>query len=298
MESFFIEKECDSFLNISYNSDEYSFGSQIVDSPKFYYPAHIHTAIELLYFEKGEYRISTRKGDMIFSAGEAVMFRINELHCIHSLSESGFYIVVKFSPSFIMELAGNTYGSSHLNAFSLRNGEALTIDKKTCEETGLTALLLNMLNETRKTDIFSPLGIKIGISQVALILLRLIDANSSFSSKIHNDVQFDQRIYETIAYIEENYTYDITAKECADRANVSYSYFSRIFKEFTGKTFKQYLNDVRFDQVEKALCSSNASVTDILTSCGFNNAAYFSALYKKRSGVTPSEARKMLSSQE
>ena len=96
-----------------------------------------------------------------------------------------------------------------------------------------------------------------------------------------------RHIYEAIVYINENFSEELTAKGCGERFNMSYSYFSRTFKQITGTSFKEYLNEVRINQAQKALITTERSVTDISASCGFNNVSYFIMVYRKKKGITP-----------
>jgi AraC-like DNA-binding protein len=77
----------------------------------------------------------------------------------------------------------------------------------------------------------------------------------------------------------------------SDRLFMSYSYFSRNFKRVTGRCFKDFLNITRINNAEMKLRSTTKSVTQIAMECGYNNIAYFSAMYKKLKGVSPTSAR-------
>ena len=60
----------------------------------------------------------------------------------------------------------------------------------------------------------------------------------------------------------------------------------------TGKSFTDYLIGVRINRAEKALLSGEKPITEIAVECGFNNTAYFSAVYKKLKGLSPTVARR------
>jgi len=74
-------------------------------------------------------------------------------------------------------------------------------------------------------------------------------------------------------------------------AYMSYSYFSRCFYRITGKSFKEYLNLTRINRAEKAILTTDKSVTEIAGDCGFNSVSYFISTYKKLKGVTPLSLR-------
>ena len=73
---------------------------------------------------------------------------------------------------------------------------------------------------------------------------------------------------------------------------MSYSYFSRCFKNVTGKTFKEYLNMVRINHAQRLLATTTLSVTQVALECGYNNISYFIAVYKSLKGETPLSSRR------
>ena len=289
MANYFAEK-----ANNNLSTKGYEFFNQINEHQRLYVSPHIHTAVELLYFVEGEFKICTGNEEHLLGTGDAVMFRSNELHRVYAMSSHGMYYVVKFSPAFIMDLAGTDFGPSFLLSLSIKRGKALVFNNTLCKDTGLCSAMNKLIAESELSDNCSELGMKICVSQVLLILLRHVASQQQGDLTYGSDPQFAQTVYETVAFIEQNYALDISVEECAKRANVSYSYFSRKFKIITGKSFKQYLTDVRLDHAEKALCLTDKPITDISTDCGFNSMAYFSAVYKKRAGCTPSATREAL----
>ncbi|WP_261381474.1 response regulator transcription factor [Paenibacillus cremeus] len=92
-------------------------------------------------------------------------------------------------------------------------------------------------------------------------------------------------------YIDENYNYDLNLTMLAERFNYHPSYFSELFKAKVGKTFIQYLTEVRMAKAVRLLEDTSLNLWDIAELTGFSNASYFSSKFKKMYGVTPSEYR-------
>lgn len=93
------------------------------------------------------------------------------------------------------------------------------------------------------------------------------------------------------AYIDENYMYDLNLTALADKFNYNPSYFSELFKAKTGKTFIQYISDVRMGHAAKLLRSTTLGLWDISELTGFSNPSYFSSRFKRQYGMSPSEYR-------
>lgn len=96
---------------------------------------------------------------------------------------------------------------------------------------------------------------------------------------------------EVLQYIDQNYVYDISLPSLAEKFNYNTSYFSELFKAKVGKTFVQYLSDVRMKQACHLLETTDLGLSDIAELTGFSNASYFSSRFKKCFQIAPSEYR-------
>jgi AraC-like DNA-binding protein len=96
-----------------------------------------------------------------------------------------------------------------------------------------------------------------------------------------------KRLHETIRYIQENYYRPISLARAAREANFSEYYFARYFKETIGSTFKEYLENIRIEKAKRFLRNTEASVTEIAISNGFNSINSFERAFKKKTGETP-----------
>jgi len=96
-----------------------------------------------------------------------------------------------------------------------------------------------------------------------------------------------KRLHETIRYIHENYYRPISLARAAREANFSEYYFARYFKKTMGSTFKEYLENIRINKAKRFLRNTEASVTEIAISNGFNSINSFERAFKKKTGETP-----------
>lgn len=95
-------------------------------------------------------------------------------------------------------------------------------------------------------------------------------------------------------YFQEHYNEDIQIKDYAKSRSMSVSWFLRNFKEFVGQPPAQYLLMLRMNNAIRLLETTDYNVTEISAIIGYDNPLYFSRLFKKRKGVSPSEYRKLL----
>ncbi|MDF2959698.1 MAG: YesN8 [Paenibacillus sp.] len=92
-------------------------------------------------------------------------------------------------------------------------------------------------------------------------------------------------------FIDKNYMYDLHLTMLAERFNYNPSYFSELFKAKVGKTFIQYMTEVRMAQAVHLLENTALNLWDIAELTGFSNASYFSSKFKRMYGMTPSDFR-------
>ena len=95
-------------------------------------------------------------------------------------------------------------------------------------------------------------------------------------------------------YMNENYTRKLTRDEIASEVYLSPDYVAKLFHGETGVHLKDYLNDLRLNKAKALLSEGKMNVSEISTAVGFDNFSYFSTLFKKSVGLSPSEYKKSL----
>ena len=96
------------------------------------------------------------------------------------------------------------------------------------------------------------------------------------------------------SYFNENYNRDINIEEYAVSRGMSVSWFIRNFKKFTGTTPMQFITSIRITNSQMLLGTTNYAVNEIARIVGYDNPLYFSRLFHKQKGCSPSEYRKLL----
>lgn len=94
-------------------------------------------------------------------------------------------------------------------------------------------------------------------------------------------------------YVKKYYMNEISISQIAENFQITPNYLSTIFHQTTNKKFIDYLTEVRLENAKKFLIQNKtASIKDIAVMCGYNSPRYFSELFQKQIGVTPSVYRK------
>ncbi len=92
-------------------------------------------------------------------------------------------------------------------------------------------------------------------------------------------------------YIDKHYNEEISLEDVSKAVNLSPQYFSRFFKQETGENFIDYLTQVRINKAIELLKDKNHSIKEVCFMIGYNDPNYFSRIFKKVTGYSPSEQR-------
>ncbi len=105
------------------------------------------------------------------------------------------------------------------------------------------------------------------------------------------DAKGNHTVEKAICFMKENFRRPIGLQEVAESVRISENHLSAIFKENTGINFLGYLNALRMNEAIKLLSTSNLNVQEIAESTGFPTPGYFTKLFKKYTGKTPTQYR-------
>ncbi len=93
-------------------------------------------------------------------------------------------------------------------------------------------------------------------------------------------------------FIHQNYATDLTTEDICGKFYCSRSHFSHSFKRETGKSFREYLIEIRLSHAKRLLRYSTLSIGEIAFSVGFSDANYFSSVFKRAVGISPAAYRR------
>ena len=104
--------------------------------------------------------------------------------------------------------------------------------------------------------------------------------------------QYAEMIHQAKKFIESQYTDpELSLNAVAAQVHLSSNHFSVIFSQETHQTFKEYLTELRINKAKELLRTTAARTADIAYQVGYNDPHYFSAAFKKKTGLSPTEFR-------
>ncbi len=100
-----------------------------------------------------------------------------------------------------------------------------------------------------------------------------------------------RRLEDALRFLHDHIADDIRLADGARTASLSPAAFSRFFRTSVGRTYTDYLNDLRVGAAQRLLASSDLTIAGIAAAVGFRSLANFNRRFRERSGCTPREFR-------
>jgi two-component system response regulator YesN len=110
---------------------------------------------------------------------------------------------------------------------------------------------------------------------------------AKLASSVGRIPQWSPLVSRAIAFVRENYDKQMSLESTSYSLAISPNRLSRLFSEETGKGFSDYLIEFRIERAKELLLVPGASIKHVSISCGYPDPNYFSRLFKKVTGLTP-----------
>ncbi|OMF30795.1 DNA-binding response regulator [Paenibacillus sp. FSL H8-0548] len=117
------------------------------------------------------------------------------------------------------------------------------------------------------------------------------DAIRQANIKPQYSIEIQNSIAKATNMAQQMLNQSLTAGEMAMMVNMSSSYFSQCFKQIVGKTYTDYLRDIRMDRAKDYLINTTKTIQWIAEQVGYNDEKYFSRLFREHVGILPSDYR-------
>lgn len=223
------------------------------------------------------------KGSGYFSSQSCKMQKINAGTMILLFRENGTATI----PT--ARQAGTNTGSVSAVSTSTGAWKTLFTREEPLQHIGLSATIVGLYEDILKFASQEKTGYQEMISSIVLHILGTVyykRRNNSFTNTYVVD-----KINEARILMKEQVENPLTPEEIASRLGLGYSWFRRMFKEYTGVSPAQYQLQQKLLKAKELLTSSSMNISEIAYSLKFENAGQFSTFFKKKEGVTPSEFR-------
>lgn len=261
------------------------------DYAHFSYPLHFHSEYEIIYIKEGTGTRFLGNNIAQYKAGDILLIGSNLPHFMKSddayhsdntdLRVTG--TIIQFEKDFMY------YAINHYPHF---------IKIKKLLQDSLRGIYFS---SAKLQDLLAKLPLENGLNQLMLFLEILKEMSETDNRQIISSSDFiNETIYDTaridkiISYLNKNYTRHISLDEIASFAAMNTAAFCRYFKSKTGKSFKNYILDMRIGYACKLLLMEDMSISQLSSQCGFDTISHFNKTFKKNMGYVPSQYRKTM----
>lgn len=258
---------------------------------EFDFPVHFHPEYELNFIGNGK-GVKRLIGDSVEEIGdlELVLVGPNLHHGWQNhncTSKSIHEITLQFHESLLNEGLLSRKIMKPIKAMLDRSIHGIVFSEKMASETRHRISRLSKLDSMDYFLEFISILHDLANSRNQRLLSTYTVNRGSFenSDKI-------KTIYE---YVQENFDKKLMLTDAAGLISMSPVSFNRFMKKRTGKTFIDYVNDVRIGFAVMKLIENDSNISEVAFSCGFNNIANFNRVFKKIKNTTPSQYKKEFS---
>jgi AraC-like DNA-binding protein/mannose-6-phosphate isomerase-like protein (cupin superfamily) len=261
---------------------------KICDRPHFTYPWHFHPEFEMLYVIEGSGTRFVADSIEEFQAGDFTLLGSTLPHFWRSdekyLNSNGKlkvkYIVIQFSNDFLKDEIAN-YPEYNLIGDLLKRAS-----RGVHFPTDFIKKITNKIIKVSKSNGFE----RIIFLQELLQALAKTNEYKLLAGELyqHENQNFtNYRLTKVMLYLNTNYQRKIELETVAEIANLHPAAFCRFFKEKSGKSLSEFVNDLRIGYACRLIIEGKMSVSQISFESGFNNLSNFNRTFKKHTGYTP-----------
>lgn len=257
-------------------------------------PEHTHEFIEMVYIRSGKGQHYVNGTCYNVSRGDLLFINFGQTHAFSAVDPMEI-VNCLISPEFIdKELINseNAYEILTLSSFSefgdLFDNPVPMIRFRGKELLEVEALIKAMISEFNDKDINYRTALK-GYLQVLLTKVFRAMKRSAMDSIMQ---QMNRATPDILKHIEDSCLEQITLKELAQKCFYNPSYFSKVFKEYYGRSFTDYIHERRVNEAVRLLKETDLSIEAVSRKVGYQDRKQLYKIFKQFMDITPSQVRK------
>ncbi|WP_252130700.1 AraC family transcriptional regulator [Clostridium caldaquaticum] len=252
-------------------------------------PHHWHEDIEIIYLVEGTLRVGTNKNIWKLMQGDILIIGSGEIHYFFQEKDFSNRAVIQFRTSIYDSFLSCTKDTKVIKPML---SHSICLTKGNEIHTLMEKHIKDIIKEHSEAKEGYKLILKARLYDLAGILLRHIPKQEYSSQELSHEQERLKKIESVFQFVEANYQNSIDLDDISKAAGFSKYYFTRFFKENTGMTFLEYLNNFRVTKAQWLIMEEESSIAEIAYKSGFNSIKTFNRVFKNITGRTPMEYKR------
>lgn len=268
----------------------YPYAYHDVELAKTQVPWHWHEALEFNYVVRGSVKVATPSQSRVFTQGQAFFINSNVLTAMEQQDPCRLDSHL-FHPVFLSGHFKSVFETKYIDpVIHDRAIELVAIPGEDDHQQRLLRLLRELAALQQRPD--TEFETRNCLSGIWLALLEVVKGMERLPGPAASRNQ--DRLLTMLSFIQEQYEKKLTLEQIAAAAAISPRECLRCFRGTIGISPMEYLTDYRIQAAKTLLETTRLPVTEIAGRTGFGSSAYFSKIFHRGCGKTPSQYRKAL----
>lgn len=253
--------------------------------------AHWHYFMEVVYMKDGTGLIECDGKSYVVEPGDLILFHPESVHAIYTATNYSLqYEVLKFDVNKLY--TENSYAPKLriiLESASKNTNAPIFFSEQDLTDIPVESIFEDCRAELAARDYGYDIIVHNKICYLLVNLIR-IWRNKGFDTDVAaTHVQELDSIHDITTYIDAHAGEPIKVEDLADMCNMSYSYFAKNFKQYYGRSCKEYIEFIRICKAEDMLLFTDFDLSYISQETGFSDSSHLIKIFRKWKGMTPKQ---------
>lgn len=255
----------------------------------FAYSGEMHNFWELVYADKKNLLITAGAKEVELEAGQIYIHKPNEFHNIRCDGKrAANSVIISFdcdSPE-LFSVAGQVLTADEEERKCIGN---VVKEANSAFSTRLSDPYISVMEKAEDSDFCCEQLIRLNIEMLLISLIRSNKNKKPLAIKKNSTI-----LAEITDYLSENVEKKVIFQDVVKKFNLSPSVLKKIFREQVGCGVMDYFTRLKIDRAKEMIREEKYNFTEISERLEFNNSQYFTTVFKRVSGMTPSEYAKSI----
>lgn len=255
---------------------------------------HWHYFMEIIYMLEGTGLIECDGQSFAVEEGDMILFYPESVHAIYTATNFHLkYAVIKFDVNKLY--TENSYAPKLrviLESANKSKEAGIFFKEETIKDIPVKEIFDECRLELENQNYGYDIVVHNKICYLLVQLIRIWRENGFNTDMAAARAVETDSIHDITAYIDAHAGESIRVEELADMCNMSYSYFAKNFKQYYGRSCKEYIEFIRVSKAADLLLFTDFDLSYISQETGFSDSSHLIKIFRKWKGVTPKQFKK------